>query len=377
MSKRLINFPILIFLFSGLGLSSQTVITNRVQPAVGDSLYFSIDSAVSGISYGNPGPNQDWDFRNLGMTGRRSEVYRPASVGNLAQQFPTADAVLIQGITEQYFKFYQDRIELLGTATLGGGPLPGIGGANVFPNPVVIQKFPESYLDELMYVTSNTVTLPSSILPDSILNTLPLRPDSFRIIFSQRFHKIADAWGELKLPVKNWNVLREKRTTTSQTNVEAKVAILGWIDVTALASSVFGNLFGNINTTTYAFISNETKGIVAQVNVDTLGNILGISYKPDDKTNTATNNRLQDLKISFYPNPVQNIIHIASETRFTDLEEYKIFDMAGRLISSSKLSVETATIDVATLFDGLYILRLYGANGKELGSEVFLKGKGL
>ncbi|MBK9107415.1 MAG: T9SS type A sorting domain-containing protein [Saprospiraceae bacterium] len=338
-------------------LQAQTVLTNKIQPSVGDSLYFALDSTTVGISYGTPGPNQEWDFRNLKITASRSEVYRPASAGNQAARFPSADAVLIQGINEQYFKFYADRIELLGTATLGGGPLPGVGGANVFPKPVVIQKFPEAYLDELMYVTSNTVTLPSSILPDSLLNSLPLRPDSFRIIFSQRFQKIADAWGELKLPAKNWNVLREKRTTTGSTKIEAKVAILGWVDVTALASGIFGGLFGNINNTSYAFVSNETKGVVAQVNVDTLGNILTISYKPDDKTYTDVSNLKIKGALKVYPNPTSDYLTIEMPNKHYQYSHYEIVDLKGKMVK--RILATTDFINLTDIESGIYFLRVY------------------
>lgn len=355
------KFTISLICFSWLSTAmvcSQTSITNRVAPGVGDSLYYSVDTAFQSIDYGMPGSNLFWDFSQLGRTASRAEVYRPASAGQLANRFPTADAVVIQGINEQYYKFHTDRIELLGTGTLGGGPFPGAGGANVFPKPVVVQKYPESYLDELMYTTSNSVVLPSSILPDSLLNTLPLKPDSFKIIFSQLYQKKADAWGTLKLPAKTWDVLRETRTTTTQTKVEAKVPILGWLDVTNLAASVFGNLFGNINSKSYTFVSNETKGIVAQVNVDTLGNILTISYKPDDKTYTDVGNLNTTLGLTIYPNPTSDYLVVDIPQNLHQLfSHYEIVDLTGKMVK--RILATTDFISLTDIESGIYFLRIY------------------
>lgn len=352
----------------------QTSVTNRVRPQVGDSLYYSIDTAFSTLDYGTPGSNKSWDFSNLGTTGTRSEVYQPASNGKLASRFPTADAVLIQGINEQYFKFYQDRAELLGTGTTGGGPVPGLGGANVFPKPVVVQKFPENYQDELMYTTSNSVALPSSILPDSLLNTLPLKPDSFKIIFSQLYQKKADAWGVLKLPAKSWNVLREIRTVTTQTRVEAKVPILGWLDVTNLAAGVFGNLFGNINSTSYAFVSNETKGAVAVVNVDTLGNVLSVSYKPDDQTLTKVEVASASESLYIYPNPASNRLQIAGAlSTIHHATSYTLMDSNGKELYRGTLLPSDLSIGLESIADGLYFLRLMDENGRLLSAGSFIK----
>lgn len=352
----------------------QTSVTNRVRPQVGDSLYFAIDTAFSTLDYGTPGSNKSWDFSKLGTTGTRSEVYHPASIGKLASRFPTADAVLVQGINEQYFKFYQDRAELLGTGTTGGGPVPGLGGANVFPKPVVVQKFPENYQDELMYTTSNSVALPSSILPDSLLNTLPLKPDSFKIIFSQLYQKKADAWGVLKLPAKSWNVLRELRTVTTQTRVEAKVPILGWLDVTNLAAGVFGNLFGNINSTSYAFVSNETKGAVAVVNVDTLGNVLSVSYKPDDQTLTKIEVASTSESLHIYPNPASSRLQIAGDANSTNHpSSYTLMDSHGKELCRGTLRDTDLSIGLESIADGIYYLRLMDENGRLLSAGSFIK----
>ena len=353
----------------------QTTITNVTLPAVGDSFYYAVDTAFTTIQYGVPGPNQTWDFSKLGKTASRSESYRKTSEGALSANFPTANAVIITGPSEQYYKFYLNRIELLGTATRGTGPLPGLGGANVFPKPAVIQKYPEKYGDSLSYSISNSVALPASIMPDSILNTLPIKPDSFRIVFSTKYSKHADAWGKLVLPAKTWDVLRERRSTTTTTSVEAKVPLFGWLDVTALASGIFGGFFGNINSNSYAFVSNETKGLIASVNVDTLGNVTSVSYKPDDKVQTKTEEEALNSSITLSPNPCNSFLLISSDKQSLPLASVTITDAFGRICKIEKMKangLSESKLDILYLPDGIYFLSLFGTHGQRIGCSPFV-----
>lgn len=367
-----------IFLLAMLAYNgqSQTVITNSVLPQIGDSLYFAVDTTYSSDEFRKSGPNQQWNFQNAGRQGIQSLVYKPVSEGVNAASFPAASAMVRQGINEQYFKFYLNRIELLGTGTLGGGPIPGVGGANVFPKPVTIQKFPESYLDTLSYTTKNSIALSSAILPDSILNLLPLKPDSFRILFSVKFEKEADGWGRLDLPAKSWNVLREKRITSNQTSVEAKVPIIGWIDVTALVSGIFGNFFGTISNVSYAFLSNETKGLIAEVNVDTLDNPVRLIYKPDDKTFTSTSNFNSALDITAFPNPCGDQFYFKLNQGNDQVHYYQLQMLDGKTVGSGSISSNSdvlAEISVKGLKPGLYQILLLSKNGNKTASFLFVK----
>jgi hypothetical protein len=62
------------------------------------------------------------------------------------------------------------------------------------------------------------------------------------------------------------------------------------------------------------------------------------------------NNLLTDIKI--YPNPVRDILNISN----TNAEDYKIFDMGGKLINSGKL--ERGTVNVSNLTAGAYTIQI-------------------
>ncbi|WBV57389.1 M12 family metallo-peptidase [Chryseobacterium daecheongense] len=62
------------------------------------------------------------------------------------------------------------------------------------------------------------------------------------------------------------------------------------------------------------------------------------------------NNMLTDIKL--YPNPVKNILNVSNTTS----EEYKIFDMTGKLINSGKL--ERGSVNVNNLVKGAYMIQI-------------------
>jgi len=64
----------------------------------------------------------------------------------------------------------------------------------------------------------------------------------------------------------------------------------------------------------------------------------------------GTKDLLTEMKL--YPNPVKDILHISNTTN----EDYKIFEMGGKLINSGKL--ERGTVNVSNLIKGAYIIQI-------------------
>ncbi|WP_412850705.1 reprolysin-like metallopeptidase [Chryseobacterium sp. PMSZPI] len=63
-----------------------------------------------------------------------------------------------------------------------------------------------------------------------------------------------------------------------------------------------------------------------------------------------TKDLITDIRV--YPNPVKDILHISNTTS----EDYKIFDMGGKLIDSGKL--QRGTVNVSSLIKGAYMLQI-------------------
>ncbi|MEJ5106953.1 reprolysin-like metallopeptidase [Chryseobacterium sp. MYb328] len=63
-----------------------------------------------------------------------------------------------------------------------------------------------------------------------------------------------------------------------------------------------------------------------------------------------TNNLITDIKL--YPNPVKDIMYISNTTS----EEYKIFDMGGKVVNSGKL--QRGSVNVSNLIKGAYTIQI-------------------
>jgi len=63
-----------------------------------------------------------------------------------------------------------------------------------------------------------------------------------------------------------------------------------------------------------------------------------------------TKDLLTDIKL--YPNPARDILNISNTTN----EEYKIFDMGGKIVSSGKL--ERGSVNVSSLISGVYVIQV-------------------
>ncbi|KMQ65083.1 secretion protein [Chryseobacterium angstadtii] len=75
------------------------------------------------------------------------------------------------------------------------------------------------------------------------------------------------------------------------------------------------------------------------------------------KVNASAAKAVQETKethtdIKVYPNPVKDILNISNTTS----EEYKIFDMSGKLITSGKL--ERGSVNVSKLIKGAYVIQV-------------------
>lgn len=81
-------------------------------------------------------------------------------------------------------------------------------------------------------------------------------------------------------------------------------------------------------------------------------NNANISVKTSDDKSTDADSSSTEIKI--YPNPVKDILTLTN----TSNEEYKIYDMSGRLVSAGNL--ESGTVNVNKLTNGIYVIQVGG-----------------
>ncbi len=355
---------------------AQINVTNSSFPAAGDTLHVTLVQAPpSSLSLGNGGANQTWNFSALNVGFVRKSVIRPASEGQNAADFPTANLYtsVAGGTAEEYLKSSATKYEYLGYA--GADPL-GIGiNVKARYNPTEIQRTATlKYKDKHSYNSAFLVPFGKEIVPDTILSTLPIQPDSFRLKFASLRKDTVDAWGAMTIPGGTFQVLRERRITYNDTKLEAKVPFLGWIDVTSFVSGIGGGFLGKDTTAQFYFWNNVAKEPIANVSVnkDTLSQIQSVTFKV---VNTMTgvaqievNNSDFDMTIS--PNPIHNFVLIDLSIPVTGKHFLTIYNLVGQKIWQKEYNLATEkerfSENLEMLKTGNYFIRLSDAKGKSL-----------
>lgn len=350
--------PFCLFFLSFITIKSQIILTNRILPAVNDNLPYGIDTTFINQKIEAEGQDMLWDYSFLTEEASGNTIYRDPSTGQGKADFPTANAMLRQGNQERYLKISTNKVEELGTYTrnAGQGGVPTFG-SNVYAKPVIIQRVPSSYEDELEINTDNSFKFSSSFLPDSLLKQLPIKPDSFRVGISSKQIKLIDSWGKLKLPAKTWDALREKRTTTTTFLIEAKVPFLGWIDVTTIAQGTFNNLLSGGTTVSYAFLTNDAKGDILLLSTDSTGNITRAQFKPNNWQVATHNSEISNAKV--YPTTFIDKLTIEFPFVIENMNA-ALLTVDGKTLINFKLNnCQTYTIEnLEKLPSGMYILKL-------------------
>ena len=275
----------------------------------GDTLVTEIDVAPDGIMVTAPGPDQQWMFDRLNGLFRASAEVKDASEGSVAQEFPSADLVLVfdTGI-ERYYRVRADRIEEIGYT--GIDPVFSvIQLIAYYKQPYIIQRAPLNYGDMNMSTSELLFPYAYDDLPDSITSQfpLPISPDSVRLVLRVDREDQVDAWGTLEIPGGTYNVLREKRVEVRNSAVEAKViGFGGWFDITSTIQTILPDsaVLENDTLISYNFFSDMSTEPIAVVTTSPDDEVIRVDFKSNDKTGTPVFTPSQGpLDIHVSPNP--------------------------------------------------------------------------
>ncbi len=323
---------------------------------------------------------QTWDYTALRSTPliNVQKFFDAATDTAMQRAFPGVDLVTKQGVGQTQTACYNKtltRFELMGYKGVA------LQGLNLALNPAFTPSIPMRRAP-LIYNTGNNnlryaflLPFAANILPDSLLNLLPVRPDSLRIDFASIRTDKVDAWGTLKIPGGTFDVLRERRFTIDETRIEMKVNLLRiWVDITPI---LFNTPQGNPSrdtTISYYFWSNTAKEPIAVATVKGLtDSASSIDYKyflVSPVENAVSN----DSKIKLYPNPVSSAFYL-------DLEPAGQFvltlnDATGKVLWKQNIESaghQTIQIPVNHLPDGMYWGVLHDATGQRVFAKPILK----
>jgi len=258
MKKNLLLLGSMFFcLFS---LHAQITIGIDQIPAIGDSLFYQNSIDVTGLEIGDAGANQVWDYSNLVGGIENSEFYIDPSIDTTGL-FTDATIAFTGpgGLTTQFAEVTDTEVRALG---LVSSNFMGFGVEIALDPTQKLYEIPTNYTDN--YISDYEFVLGLSDPQPGV--------DTARVLSTSQDIVEIDAYGTLRLPQGDFEVLRRKVETTTYLSIEAFV-IFFWQPV----------LQDTTITTSYDFYARESKRELARVTMDSLGNnIVSIAWQNVD-----------------------------------------------------------------------------------------------
>lgn len=371
--------------------TAQITITDNTFPSAGDTLKYAIDNNPQGIDVmTNAGvTNFLWDFSDLKVSQTTQTTFRPASAGTNLPSFPGADMVVISQTGESYYNKTTTKFEFLGYS--GTDPL-GFG-LNVLAkyNPVLVERrAPLKYNDSSQQNTSLSLPFPAgpilAFLPDSLVSSFPILPDSFRVRTKLSRTEKVDGWGTCKIPGKSYPVLRLRRTEYNTNTLDAFIKPLPflpgtWVDVTNLiggggggVGGGFGNFLGTDTTITFRFLSGTEKEEIA---VATMSNDLSTVEAVRFKNTTGISPAPEVLapgtaNIQAYPNPAVEWVRFDCTNLASGDYTLKIFNVIGKTVWKEVYTINgsrSIRIELDDFRKGTYLYSLADSKGNIIGTK--------
>jgi Secretion system C-terminal sorting domain len=347
-------------------IHSQITIPKSFFPTKGDTLLTAMDITVANIKIPKNGINQVWDFTSLnGVFGVATRV-KAANTGNAFAKFPNADLVENRNGVDYYINVTSTKYEEIGLS----GPVADFFGLNTTTQIApanVLRRAPMSFLDLNSSSTATLVTFPIIELPDSLFSSISQYlelADSIRIIKNTTRTDLVDGYGTLKLPIGNYDVLREKQIRYSDSDLEVRIKLTkSWFGLKQLIPANLLPAFlkkylGKDTTITYNFYAANVKEPLAIATVDNNDNTksLRIEYKSNFKKTTAVKESITETSdYTGSPNPTQGMFNLTGKNK---IETVEIFDLSGCKVMTQKFDNQSVGVDLSVFQHGFYIVKI-------------------
>lgn len=303
------NYTIIItLLITSMSSYSQPVLNATDFTSFYNSDNYSADDVI-GLSPGNSGPNQTWDFSGLTVTFDGTFSIVSVATTPYASSFPTsniAEKYTSVGDPDPYYNFYESSpttLEYVGDANSGG--------TNLLIDHITRFQFPYIY---------NTV----------INDTYQYAGDPTIYAFTSTY----DGYGTLTTPYGTYtNVIRQK---TVEVDDDFTYTYYTW------------------------FTTNPFKIIMSLVFIESpLFSYNAISVSANFTLGINTNNK--EKLVAVYPNPTTSILNLQFSKDET-IEKVVITDITGKTVMQQ--TEKTSQINVEKLTAGLYIIEAYSGEKK-------------
>ncbi len=375
----------IVFIFISIKMTAQISLTDAYFPSANDSLV-TASALPQWTRFVRLTPAstvaQRWDYSflrsALNSTARTTERYLAATDTALLRQFPNAKLMRdIGGGQLAAYNKSTTRFDLLGFKNINFGGLLRLPLVAKYLQPVAERRAPLVFNTTFRNQSNFVVAFSTDIIPDTLLATLPLRPDSIRIRFQTDRQDKTDAFGTILIPGGSYDVLRERRYEVTDTKIDAKISVFPWFDITSLVLT--GAQRPQDTTISYYFWSNLAKEPIAILTTNNRDSVLRADYKYL-KINTSVKNTADTegpVSLGIFPNPTTNEAFFDVKTSLPKASfSLLISDNLGKTIVEKQVYNNQQTriqIDVSAFASGIYWARLVDDNGQFLAAKSFVK----
>jgi hypothetical protein len=346
--------------FISLNALAQITVTDNDIMDIGDVITQANDSLPSSlISIGNSGVNQFWDFSSLQeMEIETIEVVSP--VGTLyGSMYPNANICVEDNGDLLYLNKTSSGVEMIGFGDLPVNVL-------LIPLPLIYnlthQDGPNIIMDSVLV---NNGLFDNSLAPVISLNPLHDQVDSLKINATITSNFNVDAWGNVTIPLGDYDALRLKieETTTTQFSVYCSVGGLagGWF-----SAETFFPIETEI-ANRYQWWSNNPMFdfMLVELEVDSLGNVEFATFLTENPVTSA--HILPNISVDVYPNPTLETITISTSINNS---EFVVSDINGKVLSKERFS-KTSQFNFSEYPSGVYFVKVI--SGENVVSKKIIK----
>ena len=357
-----------VLLMAG-AVAAQVSIEEVAYPEPGDTVTRYVDLSPVGVEITEPGPDQLWQW-DLSMELPQVSYF---DTNDRADIFPFASIRLVNTALDDYYNIVEGGWLLMGSE--GADPIGAGFNVETFYSPVFREEYaPIAYQDSMQQIFDVYSGIPLAALPDTLLEMLPILPDSMRARVAMNVTDKVDAWGSLEINGTSVDVLRQYREMQLAVAIEAKISILPWQDVTDLILSFIPELpFGiqlKDTLTSYRFLAPFYGQPVAEVflEADTADRV---EFQLEILSGLGQPlPQLADFNV--YPNPASDQLTLDLRDFELDVNRVIIYDMTGRPVMQSAVQIgDLKRVSLDDFADGLYVATLWSGKGQLTGMTKF------
>ncbi len=335
---------ILLFLSYTCVSFGQITLNSENYPVVGDQIITVRDTLAVGLSQGEPGENQVYDFTQFIAHQTDTINFLDPDSTIYSDDFPNATVAYLKDSTYGFFTQNSEQAELVG----------GVGYNRVSEDPIVlnytnnetIAKFPTSYND-MWNDTSQydfTIDVSTTFGIDSARN----KRDTYKQVHN-------DGWGNVITSYGNFQCLRQKTYVT--------VIDTTWLHSLNGGWAILGTDIETDTLFTWSTDYPSAKYPIASTRLDGNGNFtyLEVLRIANDGLSSKGSTRLNNVTI--YPNPTHDRVNLSGLKTNTNYD-LTLFNSSGQAVYTENLiNTNNKTLDLSNFDKGIYFLSVTNEDG--------------